>query len=160
MTPRAYMKAERGRSSKTSKDMSPWRIQASWNFWRSVPLLSLWLSPYLWWPAALLLLTISSPRSTWNTKVIHILWLFPLHTNRCLCLGFFQYDWFFQYDCHLCFVRHLYVLKPSSAETFLIWSSPLGKTTYFPSGGGRRLDQALRFDIYVDVAEDCLVLVT
>ena len=78
----------------------------------------------------------------------------PVHTNRCLCLGFFQYD------CHLCLVRHLYVLNPSSAETFLIWSSPLGKTTYFPSGGGRRLDQALRFDIYVDVAEDCLVLVT
>ena len=154
MTPRAYMKAERGRSSKTSKDMSPWRIQASWSFWRSAPLLSLWLSPYLWWPADLLLLTISSPRSTWNTKVIHILWLFPL------CIQIVVFVWFFQYDCHLCLVRHLYVLNPSSAETFLIWSSPLGKTTYFPSGGGRPLDQALKFDIYVDVAEDCLVLVT
>ena len=33
----------------------------------------------------------------------------------------------------LCFVRHLYVLNPSSAVTLRIWSSPEGSTTYLPS---------------------------
>ena len=32
-----------------------------------------------------------------------------------------------------CFVRHWYVFLPSSLFTFLICSSPDGKTTYFPS---------------------------
>ena len=85
------------------------------SLWPSAPLLSLWLFPYLWWQAGLLLLITLFLRLAWEKSLSENI----VGNNKP--------------KRYLCFVRHLYVLNPSSAETFLIWSSPLGRTTYFPS---------------------------